>query len=288
VNEIEIIDDIDDIPVDEDIPPDLSDVKTAAAEVSDRMSVIDTFALADKPRPQVRLVIPYKRLVRPGDRGNDIKAIKRALWRAGYLPFQAFTTLYGPVALRAMKKFQKDHGIKPTGRYGRPTHRALASYYDKFAFLLYVGHSPDKDPEVKIRAAIIANALYLYNHRNLVHYRQSRPIDGHKDKHKLPLYTDCSGAATDVYEWGGGPDPNGLNFNGAGYTGTIARHGKYVPLSEAGQADTVLYGQKWPYEHVVLLLQKGSRKVWSHGSEGGPYILDIDYRSDRVEIRDHF
>lgn len=78
---------------------------------------------------------------------------------------------------------------------------------------------------------------------------------------------------------------NGLAWR-SGYTGTIATHGKpVVHLANAQVGDSVLYGRAWPYEHVATYM--GGGLVFSHGSEKGPFLLPIDYRSDRAMIRRH-
>jgi len=85
-------------------------------------------------------------------------------------------------------------------------------------------------------------------------------------------------------------DPNELRFNGSGYTGTLCQHGHAVgPPYQVG--DLVFYGGP-PYHHVTIvyqLLQQGrTAEVWSHGHEGGPVLVPIDYRSDRREVRRYF
>lgn len=71
----------------------------------------------------------------------------------------------------------------------------------------------------------------------------------------------------------------------AGYTGTMVGHGKAVhDLSALKVGDQIFYGASiHETEHVVTSL--GGRRVFSHGGEGGPYILDLAYRSDRVAVR---
>lgn len=78
---------------------------------------------------------------------------------------------------------------------------------------------------------------------------------------------------------------NGLRYR-AGYTGTIALHGKPVHDSRNLKiGDGVLYGNGWPYEHVATAL--GGGIVFSHGSQPGPWKLGIDYRNDRAIMRRH-
>jgi hypothetical protein len=277
----EIYTDLETAPFDEDIPPDEGDAG-AVSEAQGGMS-INKHALQGKALRKA-LIIPFKRVVRRGSSGDDVRAIKRALWRANFLPRSLFSPVMGPIASGALKRFQKKHGIDATGHYGRPTHRALAPFFDEFAFLLYVGHVPGGTNRDKTRAAIVANLLWGYAHRGDIHYRMSRPVDGLHNKHKLPLFTDCSGFVTDCYVWERLPNPNG---DGAlMYTGTLSQHGQFVhSIANAEPADLVIYGHKYPYDHVAGYIGHG--KVISHGSEGGPYLLPIDYRSDRNQIRSY-
>jgi len=126
--------------------------------------------------------------------------------------------------------------------------------------------------EAKLRARIVANAKWGVANTQNIHYRQSRPIDGHRSPRKLPLYTDCSGFSTDCYEWAGGPDPNGRGFDGLGYTGTMLEHGLTVPLFSAELGDLIVWGS-YPGHHVALIVDltnKSDPLLVSHGSERDP------------------
>lgn len=74
----------------------------------------------------------------------------------------------------------------------------------------------------------------------------------------------------------------GWNPDGLVYTGSMYRHGKAVIHDKNLKiGDLIFYGDQGGGvpEHVAMYM--GGGKVFSHGSEGGPYILDIDYRPDR-------
>lgn len=78
---------------------------------------------------------------------------------------------------------------------------------------------------------------------------------------------------------------NGAAWKG-GYTGTIASHGKPVhDVRSAKVGDAVLYGPAPTFEHVATYI--GGGRVFSHGSERGPFLLGVDYRPDRHMIRRH-
>lgn len=121
-----------------------------------------------------------------------------------------------------------------------------------------------------LRDAIVENALWGVDNEPQIHYRQSRPIDGLDQPRKLPLYTDCSGFVTDCYKWAGAPDPNGLNYSGQGFTGTLLDHLEHIGPAEIEPGDLVVFGSH-PGEHVVIVAAAGMNPmVVSHGQERGP------------------
>lgn len=222
------------------------------------------------------MIVPYKRLIKRGSRGKDVIAVKRALSKAGYMKWGGFTPLFGPFAVTALKKFQKAKKLRPDGEVGPTTLKVLAKYFDAYSFLLYVGHAPADSKEERMRNQIVAYALWGYNNRGSMHYAQQRPMDLLRDLKHLPVWNDCSEFATKAYKYAGAPDPNGNNYNGSGYTGTLATHGRYASRAQPG--DLVLYGPAPTYEHVAIYI--GNGRVISHGSEPGPYLLPVNYRAD--------
>lgn len=72
-------------------------------------------------------------------------------------------------------------------------------------------------------------------------------------------------------------DPNGLGYNGFGYTGTLIQNGKRVSASNLKPGDLVFYGRHG-ISHVAIYV--GSGRVVSHGSESGPLLLSTYYRND--------
>jgi len=63
--------------------------------------------------------------------GDDALAVKRALSRAGFIPWQDFNNVYGEQAIKGCKAFQQSVGITgndggpPQGNYGESTHKKL-------------------------------------------------------------------------------------------------------------------------------------------------------------------
>jgi hypothetical protein len=84
-------------------------------------------------------------------------------------------------------------------------------------------------------------------------------------------------------KWAGIPDPNGLNYDGQGYTGTLLSHLPHIPLNQTWRGDLVVWGLA-PGVHVAMLLEGGVRvgnnpQVASHGYQGGPFQLTLDEES---------
>lgn len=135
-----------------------------------------------------------------------------------------------------------------------------------------------------LRAKIVDYFEWAEAHADLWHYAQVRPIPHDRTKlQKLPVTTDCSGYVTMAYEFAGAPDPNGLGYNGAGYTGTLLQRGERIAWYDGTRlvmkrqprpADLIIFGEP-PGHHVT-----GFKKVWhgawltsSHGQEIGPISI---------------
>lgn len=239
------------------------------------------------------VVIPFGRPLRLGSRGRDVVAVKRALARAGHGPkrLRGLTPLYGPFTVRHVKAFQRKHPGVPTGHYGPPTHDRLARHFDDYALFLYLGGGAAAR-ETRIRRKIVAACLLGHAKRGLIHYTQTaKRMQGVRERirpPRVPAFEDCSSFSTWVYWVAGGPDPNGRGYDGQGWTGTLCQAGRAVSLAEAKPGDLVFYGRGAPWGHVAILVTVGGARrpmVVSHGSEGGPYLLELDYRADRGQIR---
>lgn len=234
-----------------------------------------------------RRIVPLKRTLRLGDVGPDVTALKRALAKTGlYRPTGGKATpQFGKALQLGLKKFQRKWKIPADGVYGPRTHRKLMPRYDLASAHLMslapagVGGTLDR------RGAVVAEATWGYNNRAAIHYSQARPMPSINAGHRLPQTHDCSGFATACYKRAGAADPNALGYSGYGWTGTLATHGRSVSLAAARPGDLVFYGSGYPYSHVAVYV--GAGRVVSHGSEGGPYLLNIDYRRDRRVIRSY-
>jgi hypothetical protein len=129
----------------------------------------------------------------------------------------------------------------------------------------------------RMRAKIVEYAKWGAENTFQIHYAQVRPMD-HLNKVKaLPWYTDCSEFVTTVYHWAGAPDPNGLGYNGYGYTGTMLDHGASIPLFQVKPGDVVIWGWS-PGHHTAVFVESGEKPdplIVSHGSERGPLLIPL-------------
>ncbi len=121
-------------------------------------------------------------------------------------------------------------------------------------------------------------AQWMIARKGQIDYRQSRPMQGigRAKRRKLPLTIDCSAFVTICYNWAGAPDPNGLGYNGQGYTGTILSHGTQIARRNVRVGDLVVFG-RGTGNHVCLVLSTGANpSLASHGGEAGPIRIDFN------------
>lgn len=147
------------------------------------------------------------------------------------------------------------------------------------------------------RRVIIKDAHNMLVRKHSVHYSQRGDRwEGIEDRcthmrGTFPKHCDCSSTTTWML-WDAMARPygvrdlvNGTNWK-SGYTGTQYDHGKRVKHdSNLKIGDLIFYGDQGGGipEHVTIYI--GGGMVFSHGSEGGPYILRLDYRGDRRQSR---
>ena len=229
-------------------------------------------------------VVPHTRTAKKGNRGRDVLAIKRALVHQGALDSQLknLSNRYGPKTVAAVKMYQGRHGLKQTGTYTRKTHEKLrgGKHFDAYGAKLMRDYRADqrKNKQKGAGERIASAALYAYQRRPK-HYTQGssrwQPVDRVPWQSHMWDYGDCSSFATGCFKQAGiKNDPNGYGWR-AGYTGTLCQHGKVVQTAQAG--DLIFYGAGPPWSHVTVAISKD--RCVSHGSEGGPHLLPVAYRS---------
>ncbi len=123
-----------------------------------------------------------------------------------------------------------------------------------------------------VRARILAWARWGVAHHREFHYAQVRPI---QYSPSLPWRGDCSGFVTFCYKHAGAADPNGNNYNGQGYTGTLLAHGRKIAKSQLQPGDIVIYGM--PTVHTAIVIQPGADPLTiSMGHEGAPNLVTVN------------
>jgi hypothetical protein len=252
---------------------------------------------------------PYPGHLKLGSTGEPVVLMKRALRAAGLLPGKGKPTGFlGPFAVRALRKLGKAHTLpalaKPgvvkhgtrgglhvfdtTGAYGPRAHVKLANYYDDYGAQRLRAYARLRQVQ-SVAAAGLAAMNLIITMRGLIHYTQSaRRMSGVRYRLMPPHFgttEDCSSEVTWVAwvmdqvarRFGGRyPDPNGLDYNGQGYTGTIAGNG--IPVQPAAGPPVftaVLYGW-FPFHHVVRKMTM--EMAMSMGQEADPRMVSIFYR----------
>ena len=218
-------------------------------------------------------------LTNPLMTGDDVKQAQMLLTTNSYRDFcpGAVDGEYGPASADAARRAklalgyadaQVDGAFGPklagflTGTPLPPDYAARRAEREKAA-----------PAQSAVRAKIVEFARWGIANEPQIHYQQLRPMDGLDQPKKLPLQTDCSAFSTLCYKWAGAPDPNGLKFNGNGYTGTMLQACRHIARSVVQAGDLVVWGNS-PGHHVCLVLEAGPDPLLcSHGMEKGPLAI---------------
>lgn len=110
------------------------------------------------------------------------------------------------------------------------------------------------------------------------HYLQRRPMHLAQLKNReLPAYADCSETTTACAYAAGVSDPNGRDYDGTGWTGTIrATLRRIRDLRKLRTGDPIVYGIG-DETHVAMVYKpsrlRGNPLMWSHGQEAGPILI---------------
>lgn len=132
-------------------------------------------------------------------------------------------------------------------------------------------------PAPTVREKVVLWARWGVQHTEAIHYAETRPMPA---KLETPLTTDCSGFVTLCYKAAGAEDPNGLGYNGEGYTGTLLAHAEkhgrvFGEVSKARAGDLIVYGPG-AGEHVAIVVEPGKDPLTvSHGSESEPAYVRV-------------
>jgi NlpC/P60 family len=142
---------------------------------------------------------------------------------------------------------------------------------------------PDLEVVNRQRYDLVTYAKWCCHHKKHVKYAETRPIPLDTKPWSQDYETDCSGFVTLMAKWAGIPDPNGMDYDGKGYTGDLLNNLTHIPLDQTWKGDLVVWGRDSGV-HVAMLLEGGVRvgdnpDVASHGYQGGPYQLTLEEES---------
>lgn len=150
-----------------------------------------------------------------------------------------------------------------------------------------------------VRDDIVKWARWGVENHDRFSYAEVRPM--HLAKNPLPWTGDCSSFVTLCYYLAGAPDPNGLNYDGQGYTGTELQHGSVieyhmarmltvaetVALEHVLPGDAIVYGP-FPGWHTALVVENGLDPLTvSMGQQGDPNYVRVsqDGREPQTYLR---
>lgn len=137
------------------------------------------------------------------------------------------------------------------------------------------------------RAHMKSLMLWLLANEPAIDYVQRRPMATRVLTEQMladtfarggKIQVDCSEMTTMVCRLCGLADPNGLGYNGSGFTGTMLRHlPHYTDPEGADVGALVVFVSSAPQgDHVAQVVTPGVDPwLFSHGSTGGPKKLRL-------------
>jgi hypothetical protein len=137
------------------------------------------------------------------------------------------------------------------------------------------------------RNHLVRLADLLNQHAALVKYAEVRPMSTARlTETQLrcrfasgqTITCDCSEAVTLMFRLAGLKDPNGLGYDGEGYTGTMLRHlPHFSDWTEVHEGTLIVFGD-YPGNHVVMVVKPNGENpmVYSHGSYSDHAIWDLN------------
>lgn len=247
---------------------------------------------------------------------QTVLAVKIAISRAGYWPWQEFDLAYNDAFAHGIKgkgkRFSGVHGFKVSHEisiqgdtYDVWTHRALLKTrvpagqpnagewaFSPRAQAIYRGYEDETEQE-KMVAEIFRWWDVLIANEPRCHYSQQRPIVPlvkRQDPPVFPNWLDCSGTVIYTCWLAGSKSPDPYGYSGYGNTNSLNDNGFRISLDQV---------EKYCKDHLVLAFYGPSRyatthvtavksptKNYSMGKEAGPEIIStIRYRHDLLELR---
>lgn len=131
-------------------------------------------------------------------------------------------------------------------------------------------------PNASVRERMVNWCLWGVENSAKIHFAEKRPIPVDNLPGTLPLTTDCSGSTTLFARWAQAPDPNGLDYTGAGSTVMMLAHLKRIAPNRVQPGDLIVFDGTPAQQHVVVVVEPGADPVvTSLGKEEGPFKLSL-------------
>jgi hypothetical protein len=218
----------------------------------------------------------------PLRRGADVRKLQELLNKRGF--HCHVDGVFGPHTAELV--------IAAKRHYHYPSREVLPTAGDQLFHILETDKSPfHKDPlhhsvhhtnEMQFRNRIVEYALWAIEHNRDIHYAEIRPMELLDELKRLPWTGDCSTFVTRCYKAANMSDPNGLGYNGQGYTGTLLNHLRHITVAQVKPADVMVYGS-YPGHHTALVIGVPEGKLptiatietASHGGEHGPLRITV-------------
>lgn len=89
---------------------------------------------------------------------------------------------------------------------------------------------------------------------------------------------DCSEAVTLIFRLAGFKDPNGLGYDGQGYTGTLLHLPHFTDYKQAHVGTLIVFEEGPGPAHVVMVVKPNGTNpmVYTHGSHARSAIWDLN------------
>lgn len=223
--------------------------------------------------------VPFKRVLHKGMAGGDVRALQRALHKAGYRK-QTPTGEFHDLTRLEVVRFQQHHGIhKDRGVVRSNTWTALQPYFDTYdKYLVEQVHIAL--PIVDKLDKFVSVAWWYYYHRPFG-YIQQRPMTDTAPPPNQDSSMDCSEFVYVCAQAAGLPDPSGYipGYQNYGNTDSFLHNMKHIGSSAVKAGDLSFYDNPG---HVGIVVGWSDRykdhMVIEHGSSGGPNYTYMRYR----------
>lgn len=221
--------------------------------------------------------VPFKRELHMGMSGQDVRALQRALHKAGYRNGPATGHFKRPTK-RQVIEFQKHHGIhKERGIVRKNTWNYLQQYFDGYD--KYLVEQIHVAPAVVDKLDRFVKVAWWYYYRRPLHYLQQRPMQDTAPPPNIDSYLDCSEFVYVCAKAAGLPDPSGYTIDNYGNTDSYLAHMRHINQSQVSKGDLAFYSNPG---HVGIVVGYSStyndHMVIEHGSDGGPDYTSMHYR----------